>query len=124
MPLRFNLGFHYSVAEVADLGFKPPYSVSSRITADDMTCDITLKKVSQRPVAPCARHGWRLFPSLYILFIFRCHNMSLRQQALLKGLSCVTLKKQPLSSVTVFPILGTAILSPLSSVLSHHLSTL
>jgi len=124
MPLRFNLGCHYSVAEVADLGFKPSCSVASRISADDMTCDITLKKVSQRPVTPRVWHGRLLFSSLYILFIFRCHNMSLRQQALLEGLSCVTLKKQPLSSVTTFPILGTAVRSSLSSVLSHHFYTL
>jgi len=124
MRRRFNFGCHYSVAEVADLGFKPSCSVASRITADDMTCDITLKKVSQRPAAPRARRGRRLFLSLYILFIFRCHNMSLRQQALLEGLSCVTLKKQPLSSVTAFPILGTADRSSLSSVPSPHLVTL
>lgn len=103
MQPRFNLGCHYSVAEVADLGFKPSCSVASRITADDMTCDITLKKVSQRPVAPHARHGRRLFLSLYILFIFRCHNMSLRQQALLEGLFCMTLKNQSSSSVTGVP---------------------
>ena len=103
MPPRFNLGCHYSVAEVADSGFKPSCSVASRITADDMTCDITLKKVSQRPVTPRARHGRRLFLSLYILFIFRCHNMSLRQQALLEGLFCMTLKNQSSSSVTGVP---------------------
>ena len=124
MQPLFNRGYHYSVAEVDDLGFKPSCSVASRFTADDMTCDITLKKVSQRPAAPRARHGRRLFLPLYILFIFRCHNMSLRQQALLEGLSCVTLKKQPLSSVTAFQILGTADRSSLSSVPSPHLDTL
>ncbi len=46
--------------------------------------------------------------------------MSLRQQALLEGLSCVTLKKQPLSSVTAFPILGTADRGSLSSVLQRR----
>jgi hypothetical protein len=124
MRLRFNFSCPSSVVEVADLGRKLLRFVSLRFNVDNMTCDITLKKVFYRPVAPCARHGRLLFLSLYIYIIYIYNNMSLRQKALLEGLSCVTLKKQPLSSVTAFPILGTAVLSPLSSVLSHHLPTL
>lgn len=62
-----------------------------------MTCDITCKKVSGAPpnVSRSANRGY--FP-LYILFIFRCHIMSLRHHPLLEGLSCVTLLF-PLSSL-------------------------
>jgi hypothetical protein len=40
--------------------------------------------------------------------------MSLRQQALLEGLSCVTLKKQPLSSVTGVPYVFVRSVLPLA----------
>jgi hypothetical protein len=92
-----------SVTKVTVTDYNPSYAVSLRFNADDMTCDITLKKVFQSPVAPCVRRGLLLFSSIYILFIYRCHNMSLRQQALLEGLSCMTLKNHPSSSVTAVP---------------------
>lgn len=119
MPPRFKSFHLYSNVDAM-----PSSSCLAAGCCVVMTCDITLKKVSQRPVAPRARHGRWLFLSLYILFIYRCHNMSLRQQALLEGLFCVTLKKQPLSSVTAFPILGTADRGSLSFVPSPHLVTL
>jgi len=91
---------------------------------DRVTDDTTLKKAFQSPLRIFYARPSALRSLLYILFIFRCHNMSLRQQALLEGLSCVTLKKQPLSSVTAFPISGTADRGSLFSVPSPHLVTL
>jgi len=103
MPPRFKLRCHYSVTDVANHCFTPLQIDSKIFTADDMTCDITLKKVFQRHLSPCARHGRRLSFSLYILFIYICHIMSLRQQALLSGLSWVTLKIKRLSFVIIMP---------------------
>jgi hypothetical protein len=54
-----------------------------------MTCDITLKKVSTAPFS-APQHAQRGSFPLYILFIYRCHNMSLRHHTLLEGLFCVT----------------------------------
>ena len=74
--------------------FSPPFGVV-------MTCDITCIKVSGAPLGALLRAPWGHSP-LYILFIFRCHIMSLRHHPLLEGLSCVTLDFPLLSHVTPY----------------------
>lgn len=68
---------------------------------DIMTCDITLKKVSTAPLS-APQHAQRGSFPLYILFIYRCHSMSLRQKPLQQGASSVTFHFPRLSFVTLY----------------------
>ena len=97
--------------------FKHPFS-------DGMTDDSMFKKVFFRhyssfsPLLPVVT-----VHLLYIIYIY-CQKCHYCHWPLFSGLSSVTVVFPLLSSVTTFPILGTAVRSSLSSVLSHHLSTL
>lgn len=66
-----------------------------------VTSDITFKKVSGAPPSVSQASRRVCFP-LYILFIYRCHIMSLRHHPLLQGLSCVTFVFPLLSFVTLY----------------------
>lgn len=66
-----------------------------------VTSDITLKKHFQTllTLSPCTHRGH--FP-IYILFIIKCHSMSLRHQPLLAGLFSMTFLFSLLSFVTPY----------------------
>lgn len=97
--------------------FKHPFS-------DGMTDDSMFKKVFFRHSAACARLWFAVTaPLLYIIYIY-CQKCHYCHWPLFSGLSSVTVVFPLLSSVTTFPILGTADRCSLSSVLSPHLATL
>jgi len=87
---------------------------------DTATHDTSFKKVFFRH-SPYSRTAASY--ALSIIYIY-CHKSHKCQYATRTGLSSVTVQNCLLSSVTTFPILGTADRCSLFSVLSPHLATL
>jgi hypothetical protein len=89
--------------------------------SDRVTDDTTLKKVFLGSVLYFARSCARLLSLFILLFIYKCHRCHKWYRPLFAGLPSMTVSNCFLSSVTVFPVLGTADRRPLSSVLCFPL---